>query len=545
MHKQQRGTSMFKTVSKMAVILLGIVLSSSLAFSKTLTKEQKLLDFQYLISHVKSSYGPLEYKTNMSIVNIDKLIKKFKTKITKTKTNGEYYYIIKEFVASFRDGHFSASIPTAERAVLPIITEWVDGHVLIQASRPIAGNVQLSPGDEILKVDNQSVKSVMKGLKKYIGSGSKQTETRWAAWLIAIRPGSFLPVPSGDVTLTVKLKSSAKIVDVKLKWVVTGESLDEKDKFLLPSNHFQNFFSNKKTTFNPIDNLSVAEKIEPLGEAFAEVTYLCSAETRIALPAAATIIMKKPFVAYYYTTARGNVGYLRLPHYSFGPQSESVLDNYIYAISVLEKNTVALVIDQDHNCGGSVSFLGQIAGLFIKKPVENALFKLVANKAMYISLKKNIEQSNPNVLGFAIWKHFLNEVKQAWLAGDHLTPKISFQKIYPNQEANYTKPIVVLTDELAGSGGDAFPALMQGYDRATIIGTQTSGLGGSVASIPNLPFSQISVRLTQTLFYHPNGQAIENNGVKPDIPYTITAEDFLGGYSQYRKFYTEKVLDIL
>lgn len=536
---------MFNTSYKVAVVLLGIIISSNLAFSKKLNREQKLLDFEYLVSHVKSSYGPLKYKTNKRIANVDELIKKFRLKVIKTKTNGDFYYMIKRFVSSFRDGHFSSKVPTTHRAALPFLVDWIDGKVLVQQDSQIQNNIKLSAGDEILKLNNKSVKSIIKNLKQYIGSGSKKTETRWAVWLITIRPGTVLPVPSGDVTLSVKLKSSGKIVDIKTQWKVAGNFLDEKKEFFKANKNLQSFTNNKSFVPNPIENLSIAQTFDPLGDKFAEISYTCSPNTRIAIPAEATIIMQRPFVAYYYPTKKGNVGYLRIPHYSFGTNSERVFANYAYAVSELEKNTVALVIDQDHNCGGSVSFLGNIFGLFADKPVENVLFRLVANKSMYIDMKKSIENSDPNVIGFSMWKAFLNEVKTAWLAGKYLTAKISFQKIYPNPETRYTKPIVVLTDEISGSGGDAFPALMQGYNRAKIIGTQTAGLGGSVNSIPNLPFSQISIRLTQTLFYHPNGQAIENHGVKPDFPYAITTEDFLGKYIKYREFYTKRVLELL
>ncbi|MBE8222039.1 MAG: protease-like activity factor CPAF [Bdellovibrionales bacterium] len=536
---------MFKIFSKVTLVLFSIAISSNFAISQTLTTEQKLLDFEYLISHIKSSYGPLEYKTQKRIVNIDKLITRFKSKIIKTHTNGDFYYTIKEFVSSFRDGHFSARIPTSQRASLPIRVDWVKGKVLIHVAAPIVDKIKLSKGDELLKFNNKPVKSIVNKLKKYVGTGSKQTETRWATWLISVRPGSIVPVPSGNVTLTIKLKSSGKIVKVKTKWKVSGEFLDEKEEFLKQNKNLQSFSDNSELNFNPIENLSIATQFEDLGEKFAEINYACSPNTRITIPKKATIIMQKPFVAYYYPTKKGNVGYLRIPHYSFGASSKIVFENYAYAVNELEKHTVALVIDQDHNCGGQVSFLGNIFGLFINRPVENALFRLVANKSEYISMKKYIKNSNSNIIGFDVWNNFLSHIKEAWLAGKHLTNKISLQRIYPNQRTRYTKPIVVLTDEISGSGGDAFPALMQGYNRAKIIGTRTSGLGGSVSSIPNLPFSQISVSLTRTLFYHPNGKAIENNGVTPDLPYTITPKDFNGGYVKYRKFYTKKALGLL
>lgn len=535
---------MSKAILKYFLIIGSLLISSNFIFASSLTKEQKMLDFQYLVAHVKSSYGPLEYKTKKGIVDVDKLVKQFTKKIKTTKTNGDYYYMIREFVSSFQDSHFVANIPTTYRAMLPFRVEWVKGKYLIHSPQPIIGNIQLNPGDELLKINNKPVNKIVKNLYKYINSGTKNTQRRWGAWLLSIRPGAMVPVPSGKVVISVKLKGTQNIVNIDTKWQITGEFFDEKEEYFLKKAAFQSV-SKSTLSFNPIDDLSIDKQLSPLGKAFSSITYMCNPVTRVAIPEDATIIMQRPFTAYYYPTKKGNVGYLRMPHYSFGKAGSSVLANYAYAIYMLEKHTKVLVIDQDHNCGGSVHFLGNVVGLFMDKPVENALFKLVANKSMYMSLKQSIQNENPNVLGFAIWKNFLTKLKKAWLSGKYLTPKISLQKIYPNAEARYTKPIIVLADELSGSGGDAFPALMQGYKRATILGTTTSGAGGSVSSIPSLPFSQIKVNLTRSLFFHPNGRAIENNGVKPNIFYRITESDFLNKYIDYREFYTKKALELL
>ncbi len=95
----------------------------------------------------------------------------------------------------------------------------------------------------------------------------------------------------------------------------------------------------------------------------------------------------------------------------------------------------------------------------------------------------------------------------------------------------------MLIDEMSGSGGDAFPSLMKGYGRATLVGTRTMGLGGHVEEQPNLTYSQLSWRTTKSLFYRPDGVAVENNGAVPDYPYTITREDFMYEYADYQKFY--------
>jgi C-terminal processing protease CtpA/Prc len=135
--------------------------------------------------------------------------------------------------------------------------------------------------------------------------------------------------------------------------------------------------------------------------------------------------------------------------------------------------------------------------------------------------------------------HVLDLIKEAWQKGDHLTQKTSLSGetlLYPNR-IRYTKPVLMLIDEMSGSGGDLFPALMQGYGRAKLLGTQTAGLGGHVESLPPLHFSQMYIQITKSLFYRPDGVPVENNGASPDYPYTPTTFDFLNEYKEYQSHY--------
>jgi C-terminal processing protease CtpA/Prc len=100
-------------------------------------------------------------------------------------------------------------------------------------------------------------------------------------------------------------------------------------------------------------------------------------------------------------------------------------------------------------------------------------------------------------------------------------------------------------DELSGSGGDAFPALIGGYGRAKLIGTRTMGAGGHVESLTPLANSQIKVDITRSLFYRPDGVAVENNGAIPDIEYKTTINDFKYGHQEYQKFFTEKIMELV
>ena len=51
--------------------------------------------------------------------------------------------------------------------------------------------------------------------------------------------------------------------------------------------------------------------------------------------------------------------------------------------------------------------------------------------------------------------------------------------------------------------------------------------------------------MTKSLFYRPDEVAVENNGAAPDIPYTITRDDFMYGYKNYQTFYLSKLLEMI
>jgi C-terminal processing protease CtpA/Prc len=281
-----------------------------------------------------------------------------------------------------------------------------------------------------------------------------------------------------------------------------------------------------------------------------ERDFRCMGTTRVAIPRDATVIMMDPFVAYYHPTPKGNVGYLRLPQYTaVNPTNgrveyEQRFAQYEYAVSVLEANTVGLIIDQDHNCGGSVDWLHRIVGLFAAEPFKPTQFRLLANKEEYFEFKEWLATVRGTLIGAGV-ERVLGLVTAAWERGDFLTSMTALDgtaTIAPHS-VRYTKPIIVTIDEMSGSGGDAFPAILQGIGRAKLLGTRTMGAGGHVVEQPALFFSRLGSRMTKSLFYRPDGVPVENNGAEPDYPYTITRDDFLYGYRGYQAFYVSKLLE--
>jgi len=220
------------------------------------------------------------------------------------------------------------------------------------------------------------------------------------------------------------------------------------------------------------------------------------------------------------------------------------MEKYTYAISVLEKNTVGLIIDQDHNCGGSVNTVEDMVSMFMDYPVDPLTFQLRASKKSYLDLNDWKTETPTETLNFKHLENILALVKSSWQKGDYLTPKIGLtrEKIFPAQ-IRYSKPVVITIDELAGSGGDAFPSLMKGYGRATLLGQTTAGLGGHINNMPDLNNAAMKINMTMSLFYRPDGVAVENNGAVPDVEYVPTRDDFMNGYKNYQKFYLQALLE--
>lgn len=516
-----------------------------------LTLEQKIADIDQMVSLVKSSYGPRDYKKSQLGINVDQLRDKYVALLPGT-TNREFYYLVLRLVAEFRDSHFLALVPSTHLSFLGFTTEWVDGKILIDTvDRRLSprGKFDFERGDEVLALNESPVEEVAQELALQRGSGFEQTSKRVGARLVAVRPARLVPVPTGKVNVTIRRGTSDIIETVELEGIEEGEPLDEASKPGQKGEPLTPRFG-KRRTLKDFD-ISIREMMEAVTPHM-ERSYQCSGTTRIAIPKDATILMMDPFVAYYHPTEKGNVGYLRIPHYSPEDKEgnrlyEERFHQYEWTVTKLEENTVGLIIDQDHNCGGSVDFLEQMAGLFLREDYLPLQFQFLASKAEYLEFKGWLDSEPKNTLMREFFAETVDLVKKHWLLGDFLTPKTAFlgnHKLKPHPRG-YTKPIVMLIDEMSGSGGDAFPAMLQGNGRAKLLGTRTMGAGGHVIEAPSLNNSGIELRLTKSLFYRPDGVAVENNGAVPDFPYTITRNDFVYKYKNYQKFYLQKLLELV
>ncbi len=508
---------------------------SSAAQARPLTKGEKREDFKTLGALIKSSYGPLEYKQTRFGLDVDLLVEHYAT-LAEGVSNLEFYHLINKFVAEFKDSHFRSGVQTNFISTLGFIGDRIEGKILIDFIFP-----QLLPktrfpferGDEILEIDGVPASDLVAELAKYKGMGNEESALRTAANLVGYRPASLVPPARGLAIVKIRRGTSSIEETIALPWHEAGELMEDP----------------QGSTWTPVvrdyAELSIEGVFADLPKA--EQAFRCSGSTRTAIPKNATILMMEPFVAYYHPTPKGNVGYLRIPHYSWDTQAELRFQQYEYIVDKMEKETVGLIIDQDHNCGGSVFFLEQMVSLFADKPFKGLEFRFMASRAEYLDFEKWVQGEAKFTVEGQDWLGVLKLVKQAWQSRSRMTERTTFHNnrlLAPNA-IRYTKPIVMLIDEMSGSGGDAFPALMQGLGRAKLMGTRTMGAGGHVVATPDLFWSANKLNITKSLFYRMDGKEVENNGAEPDIAYTPTRDDFLYEYRSYQKRYLEELAKLI
>jgi hypothetical protein len=217
-----------------------------------------------------------------------------------------------------------------------------------------------------------------------------------------------------------------------------------------------------------------------------------------------------------------------------------------------------MVIDQVNNPGGSVFYLYSLASMLATQPLVTPLHRMAIDQASAFSALNEIDELETikndddaqkklpsQAIGFPVTYEFAKFmlsyskfIVSEWNAGHKLSNPYwigGVDHINP-AKVHYSKPILLLINHLDFSGGDFFPTILQDNKRVTILGSQTAGAGGYVNDV-ELP-NNVGInafRVTQSIAVRQEGQPIENLGVKPDIAYEMTVEDFTQNFAPYVK----------
>lgn len=465
-------------------------------------------------------YAPYLWKKEWNQWNLEEETTKIKNLIIASAplSTSEFQNVVRKFLNTTSDYHVQALFDSTEKAYLPFCIKGVGTRYFITATDD--GIYGLKVGDELVLVDGEPIHDVIQRLqKKEFGRGNLATDRALAEIMLTERVrAQGIAVPSGSVSVTVQSVTTNKIETHTYYWQQKAKKIESRP-------HPNTLGS--RSGFLPY-----------LGEA---VTW-CTDLTHF-------------FHAYIYLHESGcKVGVIRIPHYQY---SAHEIKEFSEILIRMERETEALVIDQLNNTGGSLFSLYAIASMLSKVPLETPKHRFMITrddvrnsflKIEKLQAIKNDEQAQEflgtTYEGYPITRQVALLLLQhhqffldQWDKGRFLTDPTSvwgIDQLPPAREIQYTKPILVLINELDFSGGDLFPAIMQDNRRALLFGTKTAGSGGLTRklSFPNC-FGIKEITLTTSVVERLNHTAIENLGVMPDILYELTEEDVRFGYRDY------------
>ena len=538
--------------------------SATAGAAATMTQQQlkqlMLQDLDSVRNMIAVRYAPAGWKTEQFGWNLDAEIQKARDQVNSSASFGvkDYQKVLKTLLNSLKDYHVSVSFYSTEAAFLPFTVTEAGGRYFISGINRKALPETVFPfkiGDELTAFDGKPVGEIVAALKDQAGmSNVAHTDLSMSSMFLTYRSGASADsVPQGPVSISVIPAGGAEPVPFQMNWSYAPE-------FIAPQP-----FASKNGRFRiPMSWLGIMLMEMPAASGGGQASYGLGNKDGF-LPDFGEKLWQAPaensFRAYVYRSAAGgrNIGYVRIPTYSVKDTAVMVKD-FAALVGEFNQRADGLIIDQTNNPGGYVLYLYALASMLTDFPL--------AVPAHYITLTQSdiaesvnfiletagaktdadaIEMLGPDVLGYPVtydllnkWIAFQADTIKQWGAGKTITdplPAYGIDRITPDVSNRYSKPVMILTNQLDFSGGDFFPAIMQDNKRAVIFGERTAGAGGVVKKYKreNNLLGVEAVNLTATIAERPGGQPIENLGVTPDLPYTVTPADVQGGYAGYIK----------
>lgn len=531
------------------------------------SKERMAAEVDILCNVAEASYALKEWKEDQYGWCLEGAAKTAKERIMTYPGEKvplkEFQKILRSFFNSFRDYHVGITFYSTEKATLPLHIKELEGKyyiVHIDRQQLSEGECPFHVGDQVLLFDDIPIEEYMKTLRINGFEGDqKATDQGLLEMLLTARSGRRGDiVPQGPLTVTVLSRELERPTAYQLIWDYRPERLQRHcsgnptPELDSPDEALNELFTLRMTLplFTadeaPLKPCYKANKFEMGGR----YSYI---------PTLGEVVWENgeesTFSAYLFKlTDKRQGGYLRIPHYHGGVRE---LEEFAAIVALFEQEADIVVVDQTNNPGGFVFFLYALASMLADHPLATPkhrmsinyreaamaltlipLFESIHNDSDAQMLFDHFEYSEDFLLGrpatHQMVKFFLNHlyfILEQWQAGRTLSDPIhlcGIDKINPHPKVRLTKPILLLTNSMDFSGGDFFPAILQDNGRATIMGERTGGAGGAVFRTSHSnPFGIRDYHFTMTLALRPDNTQIEDQGVIPDIPYSLTLKDLL------------------
>ncbi len=547
-----------------------------------------------------SRYAMSEWKGQQFSWTLEGAYQDAKTRINaENSTIKEYQKIFNGFLNSTKDYHVRGIYYSTAISFFPLKIKGANNHYYIMPLNDIAFEgediffissfenfeqeefqnlIHFGPGDEVIAFNGTPIHEVIeKIIDEDLGGDRTATGYALAEKILFFRKGKFgMTLPSGHFEITVRHKDKESLETYSFKWICTPELIkDPKQKAVTKKVEKKlNAKSNAKLvnmlkkdyTVGFAKDLLQHEKSLKLKKISLKRAVDDDYDDDIDeeddfrekgfLPELGQLIWEtdpeeSEIYAYLYLNAKGQkIGYIHIP--TFMEDDEDVVDEIVEIMRHFEHASQALIVDITDNPGGSLLYTYAVLSTLTNYPLkalperEVLIQEDVYNAIMANKWLEFIGELMGTLSGYPVnddtFKQLINyneEIIQSWNSGKRITDllyPLGIREIMPHPAAQYSKPLVVLTNELDFSCADWFPAILQDNGRAVIFGSKTAGAGGSVVAHPHMSqFGVQAITITGSIGFRLDGTPIENLGVTPDIPYQITENDLKDNYTDYKR----------
>ncbi|MGE0174367.1 MAG: S41 family peptidase [Oligoflexales bacterium] len=529
---------------------------------------------------IKGLYGPLEYKEKRFGYKLDDLVAAARLsvetaqgeleagKISGATADAKYLGAIKKLLASLEDGHVGITFPVNGTGVAAYDTGIfmipLEGKAVIAAASGIASELGLERGDVVLAVDGKDPFEYLPLITQYEAIGNDVSDQQFI-YKVLNRPfyiTDLTPDVAKNPNVNVKVqKATGEELSVDVPWILKKDPTPA-----APVNAAEGKFEMVVASVNDYNDAAKGSFME-MGARdpfFMSPAVINSFEIEEVTPNAAnlakygvtlddvTVDGKFAVYAALYKYNNKTILLVRQAGYSPALEEDKMIAAYKALLDQYDQFADVLVIDQNHNPGGSLTYEHEFFKLFINGEARNMVQFFNVDKKWYLDLLDWAATTTPGSAVDVLIRQRAGIIESAIdnkLALTRPFPLLETEMLSGHADYTWKKPILLLADELAGSCGDIFPMLMKQNGIAKILGKRTMGLGGNVEEVGTLTHSRATFRLTRGLFNtfkadgkYSDEEFVENNGVTPHYDYTHTLSDFRQGYVDYFKTVSDTAL---
>jgi hypothetical protein len=561
------------------LVLFGLMADVALG---QLTVEQKVADFQQIAGLYAKRYAPYEWKRDVfgfDLLNSAPWI----DKVLATKDDLDFYEVLSEYVSKLNDAHDVYELPANFVARLNFTVDIYDGKLLVDSiNRTLlpATEFPFAAGYELVSIDGQPAKTLLQTLLRYQVAANDRSTSRLAATLLTIRPQVLMPhapdVP--EISTVVFKRPDSQLEAYRIPWVKSGLPLTAVGKYITPS---ANTFTLRVAGDSPPDEIPayLAPLIRLQNTRIPDRTVLgFGSLTPIFAQSLPPGFVRRlgstgdPFFSGTFEARGFRIGFIRIPNYA-PTNATAALTAFQNEMAYFQANTDGLVIDDMRNPGGTLSYVDQLLSLVIPVPWRAMGFEVRATSEWVMDISVALEQAKAagapqNIIDLlAMIKGAIVNANASFRGRTEPIPlddvPLDRSPLTDSQGhlLAYTKPLIVLIDEMTASGAEVFAAGIQDNARGRLVGRRTMGAGGSAETWEAGSYSLGSTSVTESLMNrghnvitrghrktsYPVAPYVENIGVHPDlrIDYMTTDNLYQSGKPFVDAFVTAIVNQIL